>query len=307
LKRSNRLILLIGIFLAIVAFIGIVIIFSGGRGSTPTTPVAPTELPTVFATRPITLGTAITADMLRVENRPVTTRDPSAFGDPGVLLGQIARKDIAEDKLLTAADFATSNLLTTVDCPPGQDCIAVKVDQVSGVGTIIRTGDYVDVLVAFTMNVITVDPVTGVAVAGAPEIAGQSAKMLLQGIQVMGHILPPPPATAEGVPPPQGTALNDQSEIVILSVTKQQAEVIKFAQTVGAGANGLGLIGPTPAISLALRSPRDFRDPDTQEPIIPEDVVTTGITLALLIEQYGVLVPDIVEANLGSPSPSPTP
>jgi pilus assembly protein CpaB len=292
LKRSNRLILLIGVFLAIVTFVGIVLIL-GGNGGTAGTPQAPTELPTVFATTAIPLGSAITPEMLKTENRPVTSRDATAFGDPSLVLGRIVRTNVAEGKQLTAEDFATSGAPQTVDCPPGQRCMAVDVNQVTGVGTLIKTGDYVDLLVSFQMNVITIDPDTGAVVAGAPEINSPTSKLLLQGMQVVGTILPPPPAAAEGgaAPAEGGTALNDQRELVILSVDAQQAEVIKFAQTASP-------VGPTAAISLVLRAPGDFRDPTTQEPIVPAPAETTGITLSLLIDEYGVLVPEILEAAL---------
>ena len=64
MKRSNRLVLLVGVFLAIVAFIGILLL-SGGGGPKSSTPEVPTELPTVIATQDIPLGTAIRADQVK--------------------------------------------------------------------------------------------------------------------------------------------------------------------------------------------------------------------------------------------------
>jgi pilus assembly protein CpaB len=289
LKRSNRLVLLIGVFLAIVAFIGIVLIFQGGgRTGTPSTPVAPTELPTVFATRDIPLGTEISADMVRTANLAVASRDATAFQDTSLVVGKIARKDIASGKQLTADDFDTAGLLTTVNCPPNLRCIAVQVDQVSGVGTIIRTGDYIDMLVAFTGDkfpIIIPDPETQVPTI-LPGVNPTTSKLLLQGMQVVGHILPPPPAPAEGAEPPsEGTALTGQQEIVIIAGDAQQVEVIKFAQLDG-------------SVSLVLRSPQDFRDPTTGDPIIPAPADTTGVTLSLLVNEYDVLIPQLIEAVL---------
>lgn len=288
MKRSNRLILLIGVFLAIVTFVGIVLILGSGNRTTGGPAAAPTELPTVFADRDIPLGTIITADMLRQENRPVTSRDATAFSDRSLLLGKIVRTNVVKDKQLTAEDFDVSGAPVAVDCPANQRCIALQVDQVSGVGTLIRTGDYVDLLVAFTGDkfpIITLNPDDDsfTVVAG---VNPTSSKLLLQGIQVVGTLLPPPPAQTEGQPQgEQGTALNGQQEIVILSVDAQQAEVIKFAQLDG-------------SISLTLRSPQDFRDPTTQSPIVPPPAETTGVTLSVLVDQYEVLVPQLVEAVL---------
>ncbi|HVM11577.1 MAG TPA: hypothetical protein VM638_03750, partial [Actinomycetota bacterium] len=110
------------------------------------------------------------------------------------------------------------------------------------------------------------------------------------------HRPPPPPAPAEGgegtTDPGTGTALNDQREIVILSANAQQSEVIKHAQTqVGS------------SMSLVLRSPGDFRDPATTEPIIPAPEDTTGITLSVLVNEYDVLVPQVIEALLPDREP----
>ena len=118
LKRSNRLILLIGVFLAIVAFVGIVVVFQGDRGGGGAQ--TPAELPTVFASRGIALGTPITKDMLTSKNIPVTQRDGTAFPDPSLLYGKIARQDIAAGKQLTARDFdsGVAGGLLSVNTPP---------------------------------------------------------------------------------------------------------------------------------------------------------------------------------------------
>jgi pilus assembly protein CpaB len=285
LKRSNRLVLLIGVFLAIVAFVGIVIIFQGGRANQTGPAAVAQDLPTVFANRDIALGTPVTAEMLTIENRPLTQRDASAFGDTSLLLGKIVRTNVVAGKQLTAEDFDVTGAPLTIDTPPGLLAFALQVDQVSGVGTLIRTGDYVDVLVGFqTWPTVTIDEATGTTVEG-PATNPTSTKLVLQGMQVLGTLLPPPPAAAEGEAPAAegGTALTGQQEIVILGVTPQQAEVVKYAQLDG-------------SISVALRSPADFRNPDTQEPILAPPVETTGITLRTLVDEYQVLVPQVIEA-----------
>lgn len=290
MKRSNRLILLIGVFLAIVAFVGIVVVFQGNGTGQPGANTPPTQLPTVFATRDIALGTPITADMLKSETIDVTKRDATAFPDPTVLLGKIARSDIKAGKQLTASDFdAQGGQIVSIDTPKGQRSIAVQVDQVSGVGTVVRKGDYVDLLVGFQADkfpVVTQNPDdNSFTVVGG--INATSVKLLLQGMQVLGTLLPPAPTTQGQAAPAQGeqgTTLTGQQEIVILSVTPQQAEVIKYAQLDG-------------SISLILRSPQDFRD-EGGNPIVPDPAGTTGITLKVLVDEYDVLIPQLVEAIL---------
>ena len=187
--------------------------------------------------------------------------------------------------------------------PPGKVGIPLQVDQVTGVGTLIKTGDYVDMVVGLTgtaFPVVTLNP-TDQSVTVVSGLNSTSVKLLLQGAQVLGTLLPPRHAatttTTDNTQPAAspGTTLNGQQEIVIVAVDAQQAEVIKYAQMEG-------------NISLVLRSGDDFRDPATGLPLDPKLVVpatTTGITLKSLVDNYGVLVPQLVEAILPTASARP--
>lgn len=298
MKRSNRLILLIGIVLAIVAFVAIIFLFSGpgtGTSGGPTPP--PTELDTVIASADIPLGTQVRSDMLLVKKVAVASRLPDAVGDPSQIVGQVVRTNVAKDAQVTKSMFAETGLGKNPAplLARGLRAQSVQVDQVSGVGTLISVGDRVDAVVGFggqgcgrEFVLVTIDKDTEKpeAVAG---IGDNSVKLLLQNMQVVGTLLPPveQPAQAEGSPAPTtggGTALTGQQEVVILAVNAQQAEVIKYAQING-------------CISLILRSPKDYVD-DANQPIEPILDPTTGIILKTLVDEYGVLAPQVVEAIL---------
>jgi Flp pilus assembly protein CpaB len=293
LKRSNRLVLLVGVFLAIVAFVGILLLVRSPSG--PATPVAKTDGPVVVATADIALSTKIGADQVTTKTVPLGAILPGAFIDPSQVIGQIARQAVKTGGQITASTLngGTTGLVTNIDCPLTLRCMSVQVDQVSGVGTVIKTGDYVDAVVGLTADkfpVITVSPVDK-SITVVSGINSTSVKLLLQGMQVMGTLLPPVAAepagggTASPAPSaPSGgtTALNGQQEIVILAVSAQQAEVLKFAQIDG-------------NVSLALRSPGDFIDPTTGAPLAPTSAKTTGITLKQLVDSYGVLPPEVVQ------------
>ena len=295
MKRSNRLVLLIGVFLAVIAFVGIALLLSSSRTPPPET-VAPKELPTVLAVRDIPLGVVVTADMLDVQSRPIDQRKTTAFTSKELIIGQVARRPIITGAQLEAADFDTSTTgCGTIDVPPGLRAIAVQVDQVSGVGTIINTGDYVDMLVGFTGDkfpVVTLNP-TDQTITAVGNLNGTSVKLLLEGMQVLCRQLPPPPAPAQGqaqqgtttggTSNPQ-TSLNGQQEIVILGVIPTHAEVIKFAQLDG-------------SISLVLRSRKDFVD-ENNNPVIPPPSGSKGITLKKLTVDFAVPIPELVEAIL---------
>jgi Flp pilus assembly protein CpaB len=294
LKRSNRLVLLIGVFLAVVAFVGIALILGnggggGGGGATP----PPTQLPTVIATRDINLGVTVTADMVTSQTMDIANRKATAFGDPSQVIGQVARRPIKANAQLEAADFATSETgCGTITVPAGMRAISVQVDQVSGVGTVINTGDYVDLLVGFTGDkfpVVTVNP-QDASISVVSGLNGTSVKLLLEGMQVLCRQLPPPttaqaqqPEASPGTNGPT-TSLNGQQEIVILGVTPSQAEVIKFAQLDG-------------SISLILRSSKDFVD-DQGNPVVTPPSGTEGVTLKKLTTDFAVPIPELVEAIL---------
>jgi pilus assembly protein CpaB len=290
LKRSNRLVLLIGVFLAVVAFVGIILTLGRGPGgpNPQATPVV--QLPTVIAARDIALGVRVTEEMFTTEQLPVEQRNPGAFQAVSQVIGQTARQPITSGAQITSLQFTDAPGETGIEVPAGQRAVAVQVDQVSGVGTLIKTGDYVDMVVglsadAFPVVTINPDDETITVVAG---LNSTSVKLLIEGLQVIGTLLPPPVAQPQqqgGASPAAdpGTNLQEgQQEIVILSVTAQQAEVIKFAQMDG-------------DISLALRSAADFVD-EEGNPIVVLPSGTTGVILRTIVDSYGVLRPELVEA-----------
>ncbi len=302
LKRSSRLVLLIGVFLAAVAFVLVVVLVGGGgTGSGSADPSAPpAKVATVVAARDIALGVAITADMVKTQDLAPDLRLPGAFGDVSQVVNSVVRASLKAGQQITAASFAESSG-ANLEVPAGLTGIAVLVDQLTGVGTLIKTGDYVDVIVQISPDSFPVNffanPAAGTVVGVAPRPEPgpindmTSVKVLLQGLQVIATILPPPPAAETGTAAPApdaapsgasgGVTLNaEQREIVILAVTPQQAEVIKFAMS-----------NDDPrAITLTLRSPKDFVDQDGN-PVVPQTVVTSGIVLKTLVDEWGVLPP----------------
>ena len=295
MKRSNRLVLLIGVFLAVVAFVGIIIILSGNKTGPGGPSASPTILSTVIAAKDIALGVRITEDMLTKKDLPTSQRKTQAFEIPSQVVGQTTRRPITSGAQIEKADFIES--VNNFAVPAGMRAIAVQVDMVSGVGTLIKTGDYVDMVVGLTGDkfpVVTLDKDTN-SVTVVAGLNSTSVKLLLDGIQVLGTIRQAAPTTGNqnnNAPAPSGgaaaterpTTLNDETqELVLLGVTAQQAEVIKFAQIDG-------------TISLVLRSSADFVD-ENGEQIVSLPPGTTGIILKTLVDGgYGVLRPELVEA-----------
>lgn len=305
MKRSNRLVLLVGVFLAIVAFVGILLLLQQPAAQNGTTTI-PTTGDVVIATADIPLSSRIRADQVKKETLPLAAISAGAFADPSQVIGQVARQPVTAGGQITATTLngGASGTVIDVQTPAGFRAIAVRVDQTSGVGTVIKTGDYVDSLIALTEEQfasVTEDPANpNQVIVTNPGPKGATVKLILQGMQVLGTLLPPvapPPANADGTPAATaapGTVLNEQQEIVILAVTAQQAEVIRYAQE---------MANPLLTLSLVLRSPDDFIDPETGEPVPPVIAETTGVVLQTLIDTYGVLPPTIQQPVLPTLAP----
>lgn len=305
MKRSNRLVLLIGIFLAIVAFVLIVVMLGGNGGDNQLRPTAaPTTGNVVVATKDIELGAAIQQDQVGLKEIALSSKPADSYTETVLVVGQIARQAVTAGQLITSAVISDNGSIEQLDVPVGKVGMSVKVNQLSGVGTVIKAGDYVDAVVAFDIKPIYTDPETGLPKAAEID-PSPTVKALLQGMQVLGTLLPPPPtSTAEPAPAPSDSAaptgsttnLNDQQQIVILAVTLQQAEVLNYSQLKGLTPNNTDT-----GVTLVLRSAKDYVDA-AGNPSTPPDVVTTGVILRILVEQYGVLPPIVV-----TPQPTPKP
>jgi pilus assembly protein CpaB len=295
------------VLLAVVAFGGVLILFNQKQAPVSTTP---TELPTVYAKADMPLGTVIKPEMVETRNLSVTVRPSDAFGDVGQVVGKTVRTDVANGAILSPSDFQSGagggqDVAHLLD--PGLRAIAVQVDQSTGVGTLINVGDRVDMVVGFTgadkVPTVTLDP-TSKQIVTVTGLNQTTVKLILQNMQVIGTLAPPPAtssssssssgSSSEGSSgsASTGTSLTGQQELVILAVTAQQAEVIKFSQMDG-------------QISLVLRSPKDFLDANGAA-ITPAPDTTTGIILKTLIDKYGVLPPTVIQAT-GLPTASAQP
>jgi Flp pilus assembly protein CpaB len=291
LKRSNRLIILIGILLAVVAFVGVLILGSGGGGTGGGGATPPPTVKVVTAKVDIALGTVVTVDMLSTKDENSDLVPVNAVTEPKSIVGVPVRQAVYAGQVMQTSMFSAAGVSSSAEIlknlEPGFRAMAVQVDQVTGVGTIIQPGDRVDVVISFEET----DAKFPVVVEGAPTREGvplvtvrnfvpldpinhTSIKVLVQNSKVLGTLLPPPAAAAnsqQASPPPASSsdqvALTGQVQIVILQLTAQQVELVRFAQLDG-------------NLSLVLRA--------TGDKDAPPDL-TTGITLFELVEKWGVL------------------
>ena len=291
MKRSNRLIILIGILLAVVAFVGVLILGSGGGGTGGGGATPPPTVKVVTSKVDIALGTVVSADMLSTKDENSDLVPVNAVTEPKSIVGVPVRQTVYAGQVMQTSMFSAAGVSSSVEIlknlEPGFRAMAVQVDQVTGVGTIIQPGDRVDVVIAFEdtdakFPVVAEGPTTreGVPLQDVRNfkviddtLNNTSIKVLVQNSKVLGTLLPPPPEQTgqQASPAPESTsgevALTGQQQVVILQLTAQQVELVRFAQLDG-------------NLSLVLRA--------TGDKDAPPDV-TTGITLFELVEKWGVL------------------
>jgi Flp pilus assembly protein CpaB len=311
-RRSSRLILLLGIFLAVGAFV-LIVFLNGGRG--PSASPTPAVAHIVTAVVDIPQGTTITQSMVTVKEVPLADAPGDGFSLAERVIGKAARQTVVAGSYVP--ESAITGVQGTVDVAgelkPGERAIALQFDDPNrAVGFLVQAGNSVDVIVTlqhlpvgFTFDLdsgkkITPDvPVpngnpapqggaggTGFQLVPGTSIEASTAKLLIQNARVVfaqaQQAAEPTPSASPGVGPlvvPGGPVL------VVLAVNAQQAEVLEYVQSLISGPVTGGTAPVTALISLAIRSPQDAQaSPDN----------TTGVILRTLLDAYGVLPPRLV-------------
>jgi pilus assembly protein CpaB len=283
-RRTSRLVLLLGIFLAALTFVVVLLIgnqpSTGGPGPQASAPV---NLPTVVAVVDIPLGTVVTAEMFREDTLPLTSRDADAFGSITQVVGKTTRTALVPEQQVGASDFQNRAIPLTVS--PGERAFAIQVNELTGVGNLVDVGDNIDLIISLSGGAFPVvqvlDDGSVTVVAGINPLSVK-LPLLLQDVQIIGVIAQAAPAPAEGTEgqpaPSAAPVISGASKILILSVTPAQAEVLLFARTSG-------------TLDVILRSPADAG-------LVAE---TTGVILKTLVDEYGILPPEIVQVPIPTP------
>jgi Flp pilus assembly protein CpaB len=286
-KRSNRLVIFVGVLLAILAFVGIVILLNNGPNTGPTG--VKTTVTVLIAKQDIAIGDPITPD--KVETKEV---DPGAvtgtsLSDPSQVAGQPALQNVSKGSQVSKEVIAGGGSISR-SLKPGEKAIAFQVERVTGLDFLIQSGDVVDIVMSQKLTVLqpTADTVTKPAAQRRfetlPGLDGaETVKTILQGKRVLyvsqSRTVTTQQPAASASPAAGGatttTPATIENVIIVIAGTDQDAEVIKFAQ------NDLSVLGPLTAV---LRSAQDTAVEKT-----------TGITIDALVSQYGLRIPNIIQ------------
>jgi pilus assembly protein CpaB len=292
-KRSNRLVILVGVLLAVLAFVGIVILLNQGQPSAPT---ARTQT-VLVATERIDVDTEITAEMVEPTEVPLDGVDGTPVTAESRVIGRRAVSAIAEGAQVNEERVGLARALESISArlQPGEKAVAFQVDRVTGLNFLLAEGDHIDIVITQTIQVLqpTADsaadpdaaprfePVQGLEAARTVKTVLQNRRVIyvsgteLQQVQTPGATPPP------GQQQQQQEAL--QTIIIVFAGSDQDAELIKFAQ------DRVGDVGP---LNITIRHADDEAVEET-----------TGITIDILVTEYGLTIPNIVQQVLETPAP----
>ena len=295
MKRSNRLVILVGVLLAVLAFVAIVILLNN-QGAPAGEEVEPTTETVLVATQALAIGDPVTPDV--VEEQQI---DPEAVqGTPlrstTAVSGQPALFAIPAGSQVSAEAIGLGDQLSiniAAQLEPGEKAVTFQVDRVTGVDFLVKPGDTIDIVVSEQLTVLqeTADSAANEDPNAPPrfeQVTGlsdqQSVKAILQDKRVLyvsstRAIQPEPQDTnGDGVIDENDVQAEQavvDSVIIVFAGNDQDAEVIKFAQ------NDNSQVGSLTAVV------RHADDDEIEE--------TEGVTIDQLVEVYGLRLPSIIE------------
>jgi Flp pilus assembly protein CpaB len=296
-KRSNRLVILVGVLLAVLAFVGIVVLL--GRPSS-NNPAVATTVKVLVAKADIAIGDAVTPDKVTVKDVLPDAVSGTRFSDPSQLTGSPALYPIAKDQQVSQESVGLGQRATvciTCQLQPGEKAIAFQVDRVTGLDFLVQPGDHIDILYRAELTVLqpTADtvnqtgakqrfePITGLEAAPTVKTLLQNKRVLYVSATRIRSLASTTATPSPGQQANTQTTAPIETVVIVFAGTDADAEVVKFAQT------DQSIIGPLTAV---LRNVKD------------EGVETTkGITLKLLVQTFGIPIPDIIRVSLPSPAP----
>lgn len=292
-KRSNRLVILVGVLLAVLAFVAVVILLNQREEVAAPEEVLATVL---VATEDIDIGEEVTPDKAEEQEINPEAVQGTALTSTTILAGQPSLFAVPAGSQVTGEAIGLGNDLA-VNIPallkPGEKAVAFQVDRVTGLDFLIKGGDTIDIILSQSISVLqeTADSAANpdeAAPARFEAVTGlenqRTVKAVLQDKRVIyvsatrAQEQEPIDTNGDGVidetdeQPAQAVI---DSVIIIFAGTAQDAEVVKFAQ------NALGEQGALTAIV------RNAEDDAIEE--------TLGITIDQLVAEYGLRIPNIVE------------
>ena len=121
---------------------------------------SPTVAKVVEAKVEIAAGTKLSAAMVQLVEVPIAAFTNDSIPDTGLAIGKRVFRAVSAGEQIGFSYFTETGAAVSVtdNIPKGLRAMAVQVDQVTGVGTLIHTGDSVDVIVSMAIQLTGPDP-----------------------------------------------------------------------------------------------------------------------------------------------------
>lgn len=191
-RRRARLVLIIGVLIAILAGAGTYVVSSGAKSEPP--PVATTDV--LVATRDLPSRSAITPADVKVQKYPVDLAPPAALTKPEDVLGKIVQQPLSAGEPILPGKFAAAGAVTFTVFPPNAQpapgvpipagtpdyrVMTITVPDSNAVGGAVQVGDIVDVLYTFSF-----DPTKYFTGGNDPNrLADIATKITLQNLSIL--------------------------------------------------------------------------------------------------------------------------
>jgi len=187
-KRSNRLVILVGVLLAVLAFVGIVVLL-GQTGSKTDEPKRTVTV--LIAKSDIAIGDSVTPDMVSTKEVDPEAVSGNRIADPSQLTGSPALFPVSAGQQVSKEAVGIgglANYCITACLEAGEKAIAFQVERVTGLDFLIQPGDHIDILFRGEVQVLqpTIDsnpenprfePITGLENGEADEVTVRADDM----------------------------------------------------------------------------------------------------------------------------------
>jgi pilus assembly protein CpaB len=226
-------VLLLALTLGLISAVLIYVYLSNAAGDGGGSQTSGPTQPVVVAAGDIPVGSRITADMVEVKLIPKTLLLSGVFADTESVVGQVTSVAMSDGEQILSTRLSTSGVdlsqfgdkpPLSVVIPDGMRGVSIEVSEVAASGGLVRPGDYVDVLMAFTPILPAGDPINAVPVA---------ACYVLQDVQVLAvsqDVTRVSQGESSGGASLSGSNPNPSASSATLAVTPGQAWQLTAAQ-----------------------------------------------------------------------------
>jgi pilus assembly protein CpaB len=262
--------------------------------------------PVVVASKPVAAGQAIAIDAVRVEQLPINPA--GAFKETADVIGRVPVFDLGEGTPLLEGQLA-SGLAMRVE--EGERAVAVKADEVMGVGNKVQPGDFVDVFVMLKSDGRDVDRTQ------ARLLLSRKRVLAFGSASVDG--LPSKAGEGRATPPQQQQQRAEAARTAVLAIPVAEINRLTLGESSGrlllALRNPLDTALPDPALLAqlppALQPPAPKRGEPARGPLEGLDSAQAGLTAVDFVTGGGAagrrLLAESRAASAATPRPAGAP